>query len=99
MYNVNQVLLSKECKYNVRGKKTSTLRECNEWITPIGQNGGRSKMKRQPDPAVVKKRTNELKEFNDRLVAKKQKERQDTGCANAKGCMKYKKEIHASTLS
>jgi hypothetical protein len=55
------------------------MSENNEWITPIGQNGGRSKMKRESEPAALGKRINEWKGCNDKLTAKLKKECRDRG--------------------
>jgi hypothetical protein len=65
----------KEC--DVREQIGSSMSESKEWITPIGQNGGRSKMKRESEPAALRKRFNEWKGCNDKLTAKLQKERRD----------------------
>jgi hypothetical protein len=43
-------MLSKEC--DVREENCSSIRKCKEWMPPIGQQGGRSKMKQVSEPAV-----------------------------------------------
>jgi hypothetical protein len=65
----------KEC--DVREQIGSSMSEAKEWITPIGQNGGRSKMKRESEPAALRKRFNEWKGCNDILAAKLRKECRD----------------------
>jgi len=65
----------KEC--DVREQIGSSMSESKEWITPIGQNGGRSKMKRESEPAALRKRFNEWKGSNDKLAAKLRKECRD----------------------
>lgn len=65
----------KEC--DVREQIGSSMSESKEWITPIGQNGGRTKMKRESEPAALRKRFNEWKGRNDKLAAKLRKERRD----------------------
>jgi hypothetical protein len=66
----------KEC--DVREYIGSSMSESKEWITPIGQNGGRSKMKRESEPAAMRKRFNEWKGCNDKLTAKLKKECRET---------------------